>query len=464
MHRRDFLSACTSAGLLAGTKDIARVTALNSTVRDVFDFGAKGDGRTDNSVAFADALAVSRPGDTVVAGSGHFRLRKSLRLPTGVTLRGIGSQTRLDWGDCDDYALVVSDAHDARIQSLAILGAAQWRIVIERARDVWLRDCFVGQSSLGQKIPAGGVLVTASHSVLLSGNRFGGQGHPDAPAYADIQVNGLGQGISSHIDILKNRCSSREVEFGICCFDAHHVRIEGNAVTGARTGPGNNGGYGIVVYATSGFPQSCHDVTVSANRIEDTEGSGIYLVRATRAVVERNDIRRVAMRQRDETLPTGGVSLNDTGLTNVVGNRITDVGGSGVVVAASGTRRTAVRIVENTLVGAARAGITLRGPVDDAVLDANAISGSPVGIASHDSTMLTRVVIKSNEIRGGGAGDRGIVIASVRGATVRANRVLDGGTIGVEIGDVDGSAVVAGNRVWQAGRLNGDEGVLVRRP
>ncbi len=385
-------------------------------------------------------------------------------MPSGVTLLGIGDRTRLDWGDLAGYGLVVGDTQGARIASLVVLGAARWRIVLERARDVVVRDCLVGRSDVGDDPAAGGVLVTASHGIELRGNRFAGQGQRGAPAHADIQVNGLGQGVSSRIDILDNRCASRDVEFGICCFDAHHLRIAGNAVAGARTGSGNNGGYGIVVYATNGFPDSCHDVAVSDNRVEGTEGSGIYLVRVTRAIVERNEIHRVATRQRDGTLPTGGVSLNDTGSTTVVGNRITDVGGSGVVVSVSGARRAGVRVARNTLAGAARAGITLRGPVDDVVLAGNTISGSPVGITSHDATTLARIVLDSNEVRGRGAGDRGMVLASVRGAKVRDNRVLDGGTIGIDIGDADGSAEVAGNRVSEAGRERAADGVRVRRP
>ena len=73
------------------------------------------------------------------------------------------------------------------------------------------------------------------------------------------------------------------MEFNICCFDVHHLRVAENEVAGARTGPGDNGGYGIAVYATDGFPDSCHDVAVADNRVEDTEGSGIYFVRVTHA-------------------------------------------------------------------------------------------------------------------------------------------------------------------------------------
>lgn len=67
------LCACIATGL-------ARI--------DVTAFGAKGDGVSDNTRAFQAALDSAKEGSTVVAPSGNYRFTGSIKVPTGVTLKG----------------------------------------------------------------------------------------------------------------------------------------------------------------------------------------------------------------------------------------------------------------------------------------------------------------------------------------------------------------------------------------
>jgi hypothetical protein len=55
---------------------------------DVAKFGAKGDGRTDDTAAFQAALDAAKEGGTVFAGSGNYLFRGKLNVPKGVTLKG----------------------------------------------------------------------------------------------------------------------------------------------------------------------------------------------------------------------------------------------------------------------------------------------------------------------------------------------------------------------------------------
>jgi len=56
---------------------------------DVAAFGAKGDGRTDDTAAFQSALnAAAKQHDSVYAGSGNYLFLGTLNVPEGVTLKG----------------------------------------------------------------------------------------------------------------------------------------------------------------------------------------------------------------------------------------------------------------------------------------------------------------------------------------------------------------------------------------
>lgn len=76
------------AGYGAGERTIPEVPA----VANVADFGALGDGTTDDGDAFAQAIAAAERsgGGAVEVGSGRYLLRRRLDLPTGVVLRGAG--------------------------------------------------------------------------------------------------------------------------------------------------------------------------------------------------------------------------------------------------------------------------------------------------------------------------------------------------------------------------------------
>jgi Pectate lyase superfamily protein len=63
--------------------------AMSNPFLDVADFGAKGDGNTDNTAAFQRALdTAAKRHVSVFAGSGNYRFLGKLSIPEGVTLKG----------------------------------------------------------------------------------------------------------------------------------------------------------------------------------------------------------------------------------------------------------------------------------------------------------------------------------------------------------------------------------------
>jgi len=80
-----FFLLVVAANLAAG-----RAGAAGPEVLSVRDFGARGDGRTDDTAAFQKALdAAGQGGGTVSAGRGTFFFAGHLNVPSGVALEGI---------------------------------------------------------------------------------------------------------------------------------------------------------------------------------------------------------------------------------------------------------------------------------------------------------------------------------------------------------------------------------------
>lgn len=79
---------CLSALLQSADAQVPAGSASYS--RSVMDYGAKGDGLSDNTAAFQQALneAAAASGGTVEVPAGRFRFEASLTLPANVTLKG----------------------------------------------------------------------------------------------------------------------------------------------------------------------------------------------------------------------------------------------------------------------------------------------------------------------------------------------------------------------------------------
>jgi hypothetical protein len=81
----------TTIFLLAATVCLAGAAAQAADLYSVRDYGAKGDGRTDDTAAFQKTLdaAGKTPGSTVLAPRGAYFFAGHLAVPAGVTLKGV---------------------------------------------------------------------------------------------------------------------------------------------------------------------------------------------------------------------------------------------------------------------------------------------------------------------------------------------------------------------------------------
>lgn len=160
--RKEFLSICALGGLAypfakTGNRNESGVNdRQSSSIFNVTDFGAKGDGESFSSDAFQLAIdaAESAGGGKVLVPSGTFILEKTPLIATGVHLQGMGPSTVLRGhrpGNERGAALISNKgqhapgydgAHSWSITDLAIDSPHTNGIVVTHAKDVFISGIY----------------------------------------------------------------------------------------------------------------------------------------------------------------------------------------------------------------------------------------------------------------------------------------------------------------------------------
>ena len=267
--------------------------AKSNTTVDVRRFGARGDGRTDDTRAFQAAIDSLRNGGIVDVPSGVYRIdaERSVRLRSGVHLRLARSAQLHAIPNAIErsYVLLVQEVRDVRITGGRIVGerdrhrgaSGEWGhgIAIYASQNVSVRDIHIAKC-WGDGISIGGRAK---------------RGAPPRPSM-DVEI--------ANVTCLDNRRQgltigrSRRVRVFDCEFSdtggtppatgidvepdagdiARDVRIERCVVR-------RNKGPGIQVWKNSS------SVTIRDCTIEDNRNSGILTVGAHDIDIERNRIR-----------------------------------------------------------------------------------------------------------------------------------------------------------------------------
>lgn len=349
---------------------------------DATVYGAKGDGRADDSSAIAAAIAAAAPsGGKVYLPAGRYRARVVLR--SGVEL----------FGDGPGATVVAAPPPEGKADSYALFGRG-----VENAA---VRDLSVAADSSKTPWPAG-IRFAASSGVRISRVAVSGSVHGQGIVFDEAP--GFGS------DNVVEGCTVRDSEQGIVV-DNEDVRVIGNLVEGCK--------YGISLeYATP-------HAAVVADNVVDARGRsgsfGIVATKADHAVVSANVVRRawlgVYVKERSSRL-------------TLTGNRVYETAGAGIQVEES----SAVVVTGNSVDGAGGAGIRLDG-VEASDVSANSVSG-----AGGDGIVSERG--EGNDLSGNSVrGTAGDGIRTVRDASpVHGNSVRGAGRSGVARVGADASA------------------------
>ncbi|MBD9478925.1 right-handed parallel beta-helix repeat-containing protein [Pseudoxanthomonas sp. PXM02] len=291
-----------------------------AAILDARDFGARGDGRHDDTRALQAAIDALPAGGTLALGAGNYVIdpERSLRLRSRTRL-SMARETRLVAranAAPRAYVLLIEGVHDVEVSGGRIVGdrdhhlstAGEWGhgIMVRGAESVLLRDLHITRC-WGDGISVGGISgarVTPSRDIRIedvtcTGNRR----------------QGLTIGRSRHVRVLRSHFIATRGTLPGCGIDiepdpgdsAEDIAIEACTLRG-------NHGAGLQVYARG------RRITVRRCDIRGNRGDGVLIREGEQCVIEDNDIvgnglRGIAVRGgRGITVVDNRFADNATGL------------------------------------------------------------------------------------------------------------------------------------------------------
>lgn len=416
-------------------------------VVSVRDFGAAGDGVSDDTEAFRRALA-SGADVLVPPAPAFYRIRHALALARpGQHIRGSAGQSRIvQTGAHADADVFVTQHDDCVFENLHLTPgtvtaalANGWGIIVAGAGRASVTGCRVS----GMR--RGGVLLADAHDCRVVGNHFaesvvsGGDRERQADTGYDIFL----MGSASRNEIRRNECLSG-VGVGVGCQTATRGKSQsGNVIVDNHIA--NQPGYGIMVYRSE-VGDHIHGVVIEDNRIENISGAirtdgrtrfygcGIYVASANHFAVVGNRVFNTNMDRRlpfyGSAVPAGiGVSGYGDGI--VRGNEIDGCynGIASIQSTERGEPGELTRIEENIVRRCDHTGVLLIDSIGAEVLK-NRLSGGPrsaqgIYAAQALADHRARLAVTENVIEGFGVGievREQHAFAEVTGNVVRGNR------------------------------------------
>lgn len=328
-----------------------------STYVSITDFGARGDGRTDNRAAIQKALDHAKAtGQAVYVPEGNF-LHKGVLKIDGVDIYGAGGKSVLKAvgaASSDAQALIVS-GDGASIKNLTLDSDATARGGTGNSAKVWVvgaKNFEIDHVTINNSFGAG----------ILVGKES---------AFGKVTNNAVKNTNADSIHFYQG---------------SHDILVKGNRVE-------NSGDDGIAVVSYAKNAAWTQDITIENNTIVNNHwGRGISVVGGQDVVIRNNLVDGnkngaagvyIASEPAYDTWGVKNVTVENNTIKNVGGYST----GHGAVMIYSGTSRMVEDIIvrNNQILDAEKNGIFVRGDkIDDILLSKNLIAGSgaaPIAIS-----------------------------------------------------------------------------------
>ncbi len=259
---------------------------------NVMDFGAKGDGRRNDAVAFQNAINLAAKTGKVLrvpVGKYYIPATASLNIPSGVTIEGSGKASSVIFTDslytADQPSLVHIGGEDISIKALGFSGgrpvAADQKSKRTAGRYTLVNISFDTKAServlienCGFSDAHGRGIIFRGKNITIKGCDFRRIGRYNIDFKAvDGAISNFGRNESADIHILNNTFSYIGTH-AISTYRINRVNLQGNILS-------HISGIGLANH-------QCQNLNIRENRIEYTGDNGIDVQRCSQTIISGN--------------------------------------------------------------------------------------------------------------------------------------------------------------------------------
>jgi parallel beta-helix repeat protein len=396
--------------LQAGTGAAART--VQSRLRDtisVYDFGAKGDGVTDDTAAIQNALNAAGSNNTVLLPPGSFAVT-GIAVPSGVTLMGCGAGSILvpaaGFSSGGNLVVIASNAVNSSVQNFAVNLPTTYG------------------SSTAVLINTGASFCSVRDVYMTSGGAFG----VDLVQAINCEVERVTILAAATIGIESQNGSWNRI---IDCYvtgvvGSHHFQITNEVnseIRGCRSYLLTGSGFGMNL-------NGCSACRITNCFAQDSVAEGINITNSSNCVVTGSTVRWTGSQSQDFGISIEASTGGSSSLNIISNNVVLRSGKSGIAIAGSQTSNAANIVTGNSIFSAGMLGL----PNDGGIL-----------IYQNTGT-ATQNVVENNVIYGDGVHTRyGVLESNAYGSAPNGNRIALNGVFNVTVANVStvGAATVS---------------------
>jgi parallel beta-helix repeat protein len=393
---------------------------------NVKDYGALGDGSTDDSSAIQSAITAAQADHNgiVFFPQGTYIIGTTPNITSSVMVLGSGlssilkakSSTNVNCLQITQTSyVIIKDLQidgQASTQSGGISYIARIGIYINNCDDVRVENCYVHDTY------GSGILADDTTNLVITNNRV----HNSKDNLIFLRPWSAGTNAGCNGAVISNNSVDGSSYYGICCLHSDNISILGNTAFGNGL-LDNSQGTGIDL-------ESCRYCTITGNLTHDNHGGILCRYEDEGTPSQRNSYITI----------TGNTCFNDA-INGTHGESGIGISDSDYVVVSGNN-------VANQTIGISNY------QTNNVLLEGNIIDNtSSFGIAAFDSAS-TRLEMVDNKISR--AGSNGIV-TGVPFTIISGNMITDSISQGIELAPGSSNTVVRGNTIVD----NGDNGILV---